>query len=268
MEEEQVLTGYNPRIMRRLLRYAKPYWVMVAAALISLAVGTSGDLLLPVVIQRAVDNNLVVRYTRVPPDKTDALEGVDLSDSFTLTQATYVPEKDLETLSGVDRSRLADAGILSETGYYVFPYDDTLVASFDGTFESVISDSAVVDGTSYAAISATAMDNLTEEQRRLVRADDLEALRHTTVTFFILPEVRGGKFRGFHPQMAGNPADIRIRKKGSCGLTAIGTLQAVRPLEFLPVQLLHEGIQGGRGFSSQLFKETAILRRLLGGLLL
>ena len=117
MEEEQVLTGYNPRIMRRLLAYARPYWVMVTVAIASLAVGTTGDLLLPVVIQRAVDNNLVVRYTRVPPDKTGALEGVDLSRAYTLSKATYVPENALESLSGVDRRQLADAGILAETGF-------------------------------------------------------------------------------------------------------------------------------------------------------
>src|SRR6056297_1158636 len=110
MEDEKVISGYNPAIMRRLLGYAKPYWVLVVGALISLAIATTGDLLLPVVIQRAVDKHLVARYTRIPREFMDReeLQNLDVSEAIALDEATYVQDDELVALSGVVRSRLED----------------------------------------------------------------------------------------------------------------------------------------------------------------
>ena len=59
MDDGKVISGYDGKIMRRLLGYAKPYWLLVLGALISLVIATAGDLLLPIVIRTAIDHSHV-----------------------------------------------------------------------------------------------------------------------------------------------------------------------------------------------------------------
>lgn len=186
MEEELKLTGYNPRVMRRLFGYAKPYLGLVIAAVISLAIGTAGDLLLPIVIQRAVDQDLIARYTRVPSDKVGELGSVDYDGALSLDGTLYIPDDKLVALSGADRQELIAAGVLDDIGYQVFPYDDNLLREFGARFNAIVTDTGIVNGQRYASVNVSRMDDLTEAQRRLIRADDLASLRRTTVVFFTL----------------------------------------------------------------------------------
>jgi len=188
MEDEKVISGYNPAIMRRLLSYTKPYWILVVGALISLAIATTGDLLLPVVIQRAVDRHLVARYTRIPREfmDRDELQNLDVSEAIVLDEATYVQDDELVALSGVVRRRLQDEGIIEQIGYYLFPYDQQVVEAFDGRFEDLAVDYGAHEGEPYASIEARSLDELSEEARRIVRSADIDELERTTRVFMVL----------------------------------------------------------------------------------
>ncbi|MFW6313678.1 MAG: ABC transporter ATP-binding protein [Spirochaetota bacterium] len=188
MEDEKVISGYDPTIMRRLLGYTKPYWILVAGALFSLLIATTGDLLMPVVIQRAVDKNLVARYTRIPAADIDReeLQAVDVTDAIALVDATYVQDDELVALSGVMRSRLIEQGILEETGYYLFPYDQEVIDVFDGRFDELTVDFGSHEGRPYASIEADSLDELSPEARRIVRQKDLDELQRTTRLFLVL----------------------------------------------------------------------------------
>jgi len=188
MEEEKVISGYDPTIMRRLLGYTKPYWVLVAGALFSLLIATAGDLLMPVVIQRAVDKNLVARYTRIPATDIDReeLQAVDVSDAITLPDATYVQDDELVALSGVMRSRLVEQGILEETGYYLFAYDQEIIDAFDGRFAELTVDLGTHEGRPFASIDAESLGELSPQVRRSVRQEDLNELQRTTRLFLVL----------------------------------------------------------------------------------
>ncbi len=188
MEEEKVMSGYDPAIMRRLLGYTRPYRLLVVGAVLSLLVATTGDLLLPVIIQRAVDNHLVARFTRIPEEFTDQaeLENVDVREAVRLDGALYVQDDKLVALRGVVRQDLIDQGILQDEGFYVFPYDEDVIESFDGQFERLVVDTATLDGTPTASIRASSLEELSEEARRLIRRDDLEELAKTTVLFLVL----------------------------------------------------------------------------------
>lgn len=188
MEDEKVISGYNPAIMRRLLSYAKPYWILVVGALVSLAIATTGDLLLPVVIQRAVDKHLVARYTRIPREFMDReeLQNLDVSQAIVLEEATYVQDDELVALSGVVRSRLEEEGIIEQIGYYLFPYDPDVVEAFEGRFEELAVDYGSHDGRPYASIEADSLDELSDEARRTVRGADIDELQRTTRVFLVL----------------------------------------------------------------------------------
>ena len=125
MEDEKVISGYDARIMRRLLRYAKPYWLLVLGALVSLVIGAAGDLLLPIVIRTAVDEQLIGLYTRIPNSfmESSELAAVDRAEAVVLGEATFIPDDKLVALSGVQRGRLVESGIIEERGYYLFPLD-------------------------------------------------------------------------------------------------------------------------------------------------
>ncbi|MFP4378708.1 MAG: ABC transporter ATP-binding protein, partial [Spirochaetales bacterium] len=182
------ISGYDPRLMRRLLGYTKPYWPLVIGAVFSLIVATAGDLLVPVLIQRAVDEHLVARYTRIPNEfaSRDELDSVDVSDAYELGNAVYVQDDELVALRGTVREDLVEQGIIEDKGYYVFPYDRAVINAFSGTFESRTVDVGSRQGTAYASINAEDFEELPVELRRLVRREDLEELQRTTVLFLIL----------------------------------------------------------------------------------
>jgi ATP-binding cassette subfamily B protein len=168
--------------------YTKPYWPLVVGAIVSLVIATAGSLLMPVLIQRAIDEHLVARYTRIPNEFTDReeLESVDVSDAYELDDAIYVQDDELVALSGTVREDLVEEGIIEEQGYYVFPYDQSVIDAFSGTFDRRTVDVGSRRGTAYASIPAEELEELSPELKRLVRQDDLEELERTAVLFFIL----------------------------------------------------------------------------------
>lgn len=186
MYDEPQVTGYNPRVMRRLMSYTKPYLALAIFAVVSLAIGTSADLVQAVIIQRAVDEQLIARYTRVANEHIDSLESVDMDVAIRLDGAVYIPDEQLVGLSGVDRNELVENDIIEELGYYVFPYDQKLVEAFDGDFEDLVTDTGEVEGSDYGSIEVSVFRSLSEAQRRVVRAEDFAELRRSSIVFLIL----------------------------------------------------------------------------------
>jgi ATP-binding cassette subfamily B multidrug efflux pump len=195
MEDEKVIAGYDPAIMRRLLGYTKPYLLMVVGALISLAISTTGDLLSPVIIQRAVDNQLIAQYRRVPDEAglRQRLTAETGLNAVSIGGAVYVPDDSLATLGVELRSQLQAAGALVEEEYYLFPIpgDSEVNSEPRGapafvTFEQLVVDRGVVDGVEMGTIPATALDGQPAEVRQLVRGHDLEALKRTSHLFLVL----------------------------------------------------------------------------------
>ena len=121
MDDEKVISGYDPMIMRRLLRYTKPYIVLVVAALVSLGISTAGDLLLPVVIQRSVDEQLIGQYTRVPDASVDVdvFSQLELDGAIQIGGALYIRDDTLAAIGRAARSELERAGVLEQAHYYL-----------------------------------------------------------------------------------------------------------------------------------------------------
>ena len=188
MDEEKVISGYNSAIMRRLLGYARPYWVFVVGALVSLVLATTSDLLLPVVIQRAVDRHLVARYTRVAESdlQLDDLRSLDLTAAYDFGSAIYVRDDELTALNGVARTRLRDAGVLDEVGFYVFPVTEELLRDVGPPLRDLIFEISTDSRSAFASIRSTELDSLDTETRARVRGEDLSELRRTSRLFLVL----------------------------------------------------------------------------------
>jgi len=65
MTEDEQLKKYDHVIMKRLWSYARRYKLHVFLALLALAIGTATELLLPLVIQRSIDNDILPQYWRI-----------------------------------------------------------------------------------------------------------------------------------------------------------------------------------------------------------
>jgi ATP-binding cassette subfamily B protein len=183
MDEEQVITGYNPRTARRLLRYLLPHKLVVVVAIVALAFSTVGELLVPVIMQQAVDQHLMTERLRisVADAESESLAGADLSSGVRIADYIYVLDNRLEGVSGARRTELTNQGVLSEERYYVVD-----LSSEAATEVVRANDSLFVQDGSHAAILYDELERFTEEERRYLRHADLEGIRGKTGIFLLV----------------------------------------------------------------------------------
>ncbi|TFG58786.1 MAG: hypothetical protein E4H36_15015, partial [Spirochaetales bacterium] len=121
-DNEDIVKGYDPLIMRRLVGFLKPYIVPVVFAVIALLVATAGELFVPVLLQRSVDDYLVVSWFRVSEKDMAVPDLHVLSGKKKPVLAggyRYFHEKELASLTRVQKDRLAASGTLTEERFYL-----------------------------------------------------------------------------------------------------------------------------------------------------
>ena len=183
MDDEQVITGYNPQTARRLIAYLRPHLGVVIVAVVALAFSSLGELLIPVIMQRGVDQHLMTQRLRISAEdaNSEALQGIDLSQHVQIGDYLYVLENQLKGMSGARRSELQDSGVLSERSYYV----SDLTA--ERTREVVERNSELfVFNDSHAAIPYDQLDRFSDEEKRALRHADLEGIRQKTGLFLMI----------------------------------------------------------------------------------
>ncbi len=205
MEEEKVISGYNPELMRRLLRFLAPYKWRFLIAIVALILATIGELSIPIVIQRTVDDYLVRNWARMPENATDTedLDSVELTGEEPAIEGyIYVVEQRMNDLTEVERERLEEQGIIDDQRFYVFEVNSEEKlgvidshAEYFRVSDDVPEDLDLDDGTmphvfGHAAILVEDLRTLSAEERAIVRADDLDGLVFmTTIFFFVLISV-------------------------------------------------------------------------------
>lgn len=109
-EEEQLGKAFDLRLLRRLLRYVRPYWKLFVLALL-LSGGISViELALPYITKIAVDEVLMPPWVEVRSQSPPGLETVYLGDDRWLVRAADLPEELREELER--RGALAGRWIL------------------------------------------------------------------------------------------------------------------------------------------------------------
>ncbi len=183
MDDEQVITGYNPQTARRLLSYLKPHKKVVIVAVIALALSTVGELLIPVIMQRGVDQHLMTDRLRISEEdaRSPEFEGVDLSQSVTIGDYRYVLENQLEGVSGARRTELQERGVLSDRRYYVVD----LSAEEAQRIVAANQDRFVAD-EEHAALLFDDLDTFSDDERRALRHADIEGVREKSGTFLLI----------------------------------------------------------------------------------
>lgn len=113
-EEEQLGKAFDLQLLRRLLRYARPYWKLFFFALL-LSGGISViELALPYLTKIAVDEVLVPPWVEVRSQPPSGMEAVDLGEGRWLVRAADLPSELREELER--RGALAGRWILISPG--------------------------------------------------------------------------------------------------------------------------------------------------------
>jgi ATP-binding cassette subfamily B multidrug efflux pump len=167
--EEPVIKGYDPRIVGRILRYVKPYWVLVTFSMLFILISTGGQLLLPVVIQRAVDENLRPAWLAGDPERHEEVLAFDprLDGEYRqIGSRMYYPES------------MAGPWFRSETGnvdlFFLLPLDQADIGAEERSELENLPAVEIADGV--LAIPEALFRNLDDSLKTSLRQADIQGI--------------------------------------------------------------------------------------------
>jgi ATP-binding cassette subfamily B protein len=134
-ETEDVVKGYDQHIVARILSYVKPYRFLVFCTFLALGLSTLGELAIPVIQQRVIDEAILARFLLVrrdvwaqvkltlPQNTIDALErGLADPQCIWIGTQCLVPLGKDRNLAGRDEAQLREKGVIAEGEWYAFSY--------------------------------------------------------------------------------------------------------------------------------------------------
>jgi len=185
-DSDEITKEYDPNVMRRILGYVAPYRVLALAALLALILATAGELALPVLIQRTVDNAFLPSWYGLTQEALGRPEAADLDLSGAEPRVLgriWIKTERLSRLSMSQRKTLTEAGLLDSEPRYLarVPSDDPGIlrvlaglgarAEFEGE---------------YAAIQQEAIKSLSPADARTLRGRDIGIIASNLVIFFAI----------------------------------------------------------------------------------
>ncbi len=185
-ETENAVKGYDSRIVARILSYLRPYRKLMITAFFALAVSTAGELWLPVLIQRVLDDAILASYYRVDLERAAGEDGKVVAAltadkrAIRLDRWAFVPKARAFKMTGAQERALVERGALDASSWYAFRLqgdDPSVVAAHPLLFTT--------DGTS-AALRKDDLPGLTVDERRTIRSGDLGRIRLAVVSFFAI----------------------------------------------------------------------------------
>lgn len=183
-DSDEIIAGYNPVVARRLLGYLKPYRLAVLLALAALALSTAAELLLPVVLQRAVDRHLVATWRRTPVARMaeqQPLQRIIEAHGIRIGEYVYTLEEHLNDIAQLEQRRLRERGVLSEQAFVV-------TSTESAETRAVVADHPELFQTSqtHAALGNDAFSQLSGEARLALRSADISGIERLSGYFLLL----------------------------------------------------------------------------------
>lgn len=183
-DSDQIIAGYNPAVARRLLGYLKPYRLAVFLALAALILSTAAELLLPVILQRAVDRHLVATWRRTPVERIaeqEQLSEIVTRHGVRIGEYVYTLEEHLNDIAQLEQRQLRETGVLSERSYVVTPMElpetREVVARYPDRFET---------SDTHAVIADEFFSALPGDSRLALRGADISGINRLSVRFLLL----------------------------------------------------------------------------------
>ena len=200
-ETDHVTKEYDSALVSRILSYLKPYRTLVVLTLIALAVSTLGELYIPVLQQRLIDEAVLARFLVFRADRYKAererLDGeavaayeelTRLPGSITIDHIVFVPQNRHTVIKGKAEEELRKRGVLDEAQWYAFSYTagDSVAAVVEKRGELFLvsaetvprlGQGAEIDATELnAAITSADLYSLPLDEIAAVRGRDISVL--------------------------------------------------------------------------------------------
>jgi len=178
-EDETIVTSYDPEILRRLLAYVRPHRTKVTVALLCLLIATIGEMLVPVVIQRTVDHEILDFRVRIDRDTVSLFEPV--GETIEVAGSVYVREEVLDNLDRTTREDLRRKGAIDP--------GRSLVVSREALDNAGLTDDFVLrylqnEDEERVVLDREILDAISVESRRALRAKNFSGIRRQAVFFF------------------------------------------------------------------------------------
>lgn len=126
-EADDVVKDFDSTIVARIFRYVKPYKVLLVWSVLALVLSTLGELLLPVLVQRTIDDSLVVSWSALQPGAFDdpRLSGfLKHQEVREAGRYLFVRRVKLSSLTPAVREALEAEGLLDPGPYYLTAWTD------------------------------------------------------------------------------------------------------------------------------------------------
>jgi ATP-binding cassette subfamily B protein len=187
-ETEVVVKEYDSRIVKRILAYLGPYKIYACIALISLALTTIGELLLPVLIQKVIDKAIVAQYFAINESLIESQSAqlvlhersslqsiVDNPTNIAIGSKLFIfKSKDLALSPSLEK-RLRELAIIDPVPWYVFSGKPPL------DIEAL----CINNGIS-SAIPIDALSRVKPDIIRIIKQKDYLYLQRTGILFLII----------------------------------------------------------------------------------
>jgi ATP-binding cassette subfamily B protein len=134
-ENEEVVKDYDGVIVKRILSCVKPYKLLVFLIVITLGASTVGELLVPVLLQRVIDEAVLARYLVIRRDALEreraglALQSRNAVDAIitkeravTIGDRVFIPRGKDTRVPGKAEDELRGKGIFEDDGWYAFSF--------------------------------------------------------------------------------------------------------------------------------------------------
>jgi ATP-binding cassette subfamily B protein len=172
--EEEILKGYDPQLMKRILSYAKPYLLAVLLALLCLLMSTAGEMILPVLMRRAVDGHILPYQRRLDPTGVEQEILASIPAYTEIDGMLFFRGTELSRLPPLEVQKLLDSGKLSPSNFYIFPMQ-----------QGILAENLVHADEMLMAVRVEDMAGLAGEQVRELRKEDLKGLSIIGWQFFL-----------------------------------------------------------------------------------
>ncbi len=180
-QDEKIISGYNPRVIRRLVSFSRPYKWYIVAAIAALLLATAGEMLIPVMIQRTIDR--VILDYRVSIDPVEAFRFSGSSEQHEVNNRLYIREEQLSYLSRDVRRELTETGSLDTTRYLLIAKD---ILEDNNDLANIIRPRTIGEGSEIIVIPASLQEELSREQRTRLRRDSIFGVQRNAGIFLLI----------------------------------------------------------------------------------
>ncbi|MDR2901050.1 MAG: ABC transporter ATP-binding protein/permease [Treponema sp.] len=179
--EEASTKGFDKHIVRRILSYIKPYRLLTFLTITALAVSTVGELLLPVLLQRVIDNAILAQFLVIDDNAFDAakedidVQSINLVNDLKLSENAvrisdyhFIPRGSDLILSGKSEQELRLNQVILSEKWYALSFDTVpdarnLVLQYPNLF---------ISNEEFAAIRTDDLYTLSAQEILTIRGKD------------------------------------------------------------------------------------------------